>query len=188
MTLGGATQVVGILVAGPVFYGAFATWRAYTRSKAQELRTQARKVWVVASRVGQSNACDITAYAHNGSDAPIYSVWLKVHGAAIAEGAFPDVQFAQFLAPGEEIRLQSKVTLRDGPVTPAELPQANVVFRDSDGYNWQRWEDGRLMPPIDARPRRGWRRTLWTVVGKLGGQGLLVRWIQREGRPPLRGL
>ena len=156
--------------------------RTYRRAEHRQVRKQASQVHVASNRRVVKESDDeirwsISATVINRSGAPIYDVWLHAHGRPGSEV----FDYFGTLQPEEARSVEGVI---EGTVRPAfETPVVTTSFRDADGYKWQRWENGRLMPPVDMRPCTGWRRLVFKVVP----DRLLRAYLSREGRPPIRG-
>lgn len=133
---------------------------------------------------GQSRTLfDVTVRAHNYSEAPIYKLALNIHSPIGREHGVI-TEMARYLLPGAELETSGQMSLSNAAGwREADFPQTNIGFRDADGYLWQKFELGALLPHIDQRPRTGLRGRLWQNRW-LGPR--LSRWAARPSRPPVR--
>jgi hypothetical protein len=155
--------------------------RVALESRARQLTVSPHRITSEGQPDGQVRA---TAEAHNTGSQPLYEVFLNVHSRFLQGTA---VAFTHQLDPGGKLLLDEVVPAAANPypVNYTDRLQVDAVFRDADSYQWQRYADGTLRPPIDMRPIPGWRGQL-VRIRPIGS--LVSRWRARNSRPPLREL
>jgi hypothetical protein len=171
---------------------AYATYRANLGRRRRKhdaraaLESHARQLMVSPHRISDAHQpaghVRVTVETQNIGSQPLYEVFLHARSRFLQA---PAIAFTHQLAPGEKLVLDEVVPAAADPypVNQSDRLQVDAGFRDAAGYSWQRWADGTLRPPVDARPIRGWRGLLVRVppVGHL-----VSRWRGRESRPSLR--
>lgn len=169
-----------------------AVWAAYTSHRTRRdnarfaLQEQARQVAVspIHETDGAASAAKVRLRASvvNSSSAPIFGVWLHIDSAYAVEDWS---SFKSEVGAGERWDVDEEVLAKTEPfpVSGDSRNRVSTSFSDANGWKWQKWANGELMPPIDARPPLGRAAPLRRLVpGRVRS-----RWRRRKSRPPLRG-
>jgi hypothetical protein len=158
------TWIGSILTSATVF----AAYRTLRRTEKRHLREQASQVHVTMSRslrAGTNRVFAVTMTATNRSGAPIYSV-------ALGFATVPRVMIAErpFVDMGESVSEEVNFDEASDEIDVLTYTDAIVLFRDADGYWWERYARGTLTYPrlselsdSDSRVER----VLWRLVPRL---------------------
>lgn len=182
-----------VLSAAALVLPAFLYWLA-SRDKRKERRREKREALLSAARqvaVSQHRIHDrdqpagfvrVTAEVTNAGSLPIYEVFLKVHSGFLQQPAFA---VTDQLDPEATLKLDQIVAAAPDPypVDYDDRLQVDASFRDSEGYEWQRWATGTIRPPINLRSYGDWRDPL---IRTRPVSWVISRWRGRDSRPPVR--
>lgn len=176
----------------PAFLSLFVALWALTEARQarrwqrrDDLQDQARKIHVspqIASDVG-SNLLDVVISVENLSEYPVTNVWLLTRSQLLHS----DVDLVECIArlePGGTFRVKQVVAANPDPypISGDDHLRVTATFVDHNGYKWQRWATGEIKPPISLRARSRPMRLMWKVLPN----SILMRWLGRENRPPVR--